>query len=300
MDGVSLDLHSEQQSFQSKTQHSNAAFSKKHGGDSRGFGDGGSTMAGTQGSGNNNMMQMMMAMNMMNGGGQGGRPSKGDRKEKQEETLHMLEVQNQAIEQALKEAKRKQYVDDEDAKQKKLVKKLEVLEDALLEQTRQEEHRFKNQNKKKVNHVDLLKFQQYYQQHLISMFQNIQAQQQPPKPPSIYVPIPIRVPPKKGSKKVQQDEQLQKDALEKMQRQMRDNMNNNNRLQRDLLDQHHRTQNDANRKLQEKVNELKRAFETKSKENTKADFFNPNGHGDPANLPPQVPIIRIYKRRKEP
>jgi hypothetical protein len=129
MDGVSLDLHSDQQSFQSKTQQSNAAFSKKHGGGSGGFGDGGSTMANTQGtggSGNMNMMQMMMAMNMMNGGSGGGRPSKGDRKEKQEETLHMLEVQNQAIEQALKEAKKKQYVDDEDAKQKKLVKKLEV------------------------------------------------------------------------------------------------------------------------------------------------------------------------------
>jgi hypothetical protein len=151
-----------------------------------------------------------------------------------------------------------------------------------------------------VNHVDLLKFQQYYQQHLISMFQNIQATQQPPKPPSIYVPIPIRVPPKKGSKKVQQDEQLQKDQLEKMQRQMRENMNNNNRMQREMMDQHHRNQNENNRKLQEKVNELKKAFETKSKDDTKADFFMPNGVQDAPGAGTQVPIIRIYKRRKEP
>jgi len=67
----------------------------------------------------------------------------------------LLEVQNQAIEQSLKEAKRRQFVDQEDTKQKKLLQKLEILEESLLKQNQQDDYKLKNQSKSKVNYHDL-------------------------------------------------------------------------------------------------------------------------------------------------
>jgi len=76
---------------------------------------------------------------------------------------------------------------------------------------------------------------------------------------------------------------------------MRDLMNNNAQTQNSMMEQQ-RIENDANnKKLQDKIVNLKKTMGQK-KEEPKSDFFMPEGAQDqPID---QIPIIRIYKKRK--